>query len=122
MISDWVGYLRFRAQFQTVIDPEFYPIEWLDFEVSAGRAWPIIGENAALVVEVKAYPGGVKAAHGLIAAGDLNEIINELIPAAEAWGRTQGCKYGLIESREGWAKALKSHGWEIHQVSILKVL
>lgn len=122
ILCDWAGYQRFRPQFEQVIDPEFYPITWLDFEVAQGRAWPIIGENAALIVEVRSYPGGVSVAHGLIAAGDLEEIVNELIPAAEAWGRSKGCKYGLIESREGWAKVLKSHGWETHQVAIIKSL
>lgn len=122
ILADWAGYQRFRPQFAAVTDPAFYPIEWLDFEVAQGRAWPIIGNNAALVVEVKPYPGGVRVAHGLIAAGDLEEIVSELIPAAEAWGRANGCRYGLIESREGWAKVLKSHGWQVHQISILKEL
>ena len=122
ILCDWAGYLRFRPHFAEVTDPQFYPIEWLDFEVAQGRAWPLIGKDAGLVVEIKKYPGGVKAAHGLVAAGDLGEIINDLIPLAEEWGRKNGCKYGLIESREGWAKALKSHGWNIHQVAILKEL
>lgn len=122
MLPDWAGYQRYRPQFEQIINPEFYPIEWLDFEVSQGRAWPIIGDKSALIIEVKAYPGGVRACHGLIAAGDLEEIANDLIPAAEEWGRAKGCKYGLIESREGWAKILKSHGWFVHQISILKEL
>jgi hypothetical protein len=122
MISDWAGYLRFREQFAAATDPEFYPGEWLDAQVAQGKAWPIIGENAAIVVEVRAYPGGAAAVHGLVAAGDMVEIVNELIPAAEQWGRSKGCKYGLIESREGWSKVLKDHGWRTHQQSLLKEL
>lgn len=122
IVPDWTGYLRFRPQFEQVTDPQFYPIEWLDAQVLKGRAWPIVGRAAALVVEVRQYPGGVRAAHGLIAAGNLSEIVNELIPRAEAWGRAQGCKFGLIESREGWAKVLKKHGWGTHQVALLKEL
>lgn len=122
MISDWAGYLKFRAGFEEATDPEEYPIEWLDHQVAVGTAWPIIGKKAAVVVEFKQYPGGARAVHGLVAAGDINEIANSLIPAAEEMGRRSGCKYGLIESREGWARVLKNHGYEVRQVTLRKEL
>jgi len=120
--SDWAGYLHFRDKFREATDPAFYPTEWLDDQIRRGFAQPIVGENAALVVEVRVYPGGARAAHGLIAAGDVGEIVGVLIPAAEQWGRDNGCTIGLIESREGWSKVLKSHGWNPHQVSLRKEL
>lgn len=122
ILPDWAGYYRFRGQFEETTDPEFYPIEWLDRQILDGRAWPIVSKSAALVVEVRQYPGGVKACHGLIAAGDLGEIVGKLIPAAEQWGRENGCKYGLIESREGWSRALSKHGWRTHQLALIKEL
>ena len=138
IVPDWAGYVRFRDAFAEATDPAFYPIAWLDAQVLAGAAWPIVGRAAALVVEVRDYPGGARVAHGLVAAGDpgspdrgpgqaapgagLAEIVAELIPAAEAWGRARGCRLGLIESREGWAKLLRPHGWEPHQLTLRKPL
>ena len=122
IVPDWAGYLRFRDAFADVTDAASYPIGWLDGQILAGAAWPIVGRQAALVVEVRDYPGGARAAHGLAAAGDLAELVAELIPAAEEWGRRRGCRLGLIESREGWAKVLKTQGWEPHQLSLRKVL
>lgn len=116
------GYLRFRPQFEQVTDPIFYPIEWLDAQVLSGRARPFIGRAAALVMEIREYPGGARVAHVLIAAGDMTEIVDDLAPQAEQWGRDSGCQFGLIESREGWAKVMKKHGWRIHQVALLKEL
>jgi hypothetical protein len=122
IVPDWAGYLRFRPDFEATTDPDFYPIEWLDGQILCGAAWPIVGNDAALVVEVKDYPGGARVAHGMIAAGELSEIVGQLIPQAEEWGRSKGCRFGLIESREGWAKVLKQHGWSVHQTALMKEL
>ena len=121
-VPDWAGYLRFRDAFAEATDAAFHPIAWLDAQVLAGAAWPIVGRDAALVVEVRVYPGGARVAHGLVAAGELEEIVAELIPAAEDWGRRNACSIGLIESREAWAKVLKSRGWAPHQLALRKAL
>ncbi len=52
----------------------------------------------------------------------MSEIVGQLIPAALAWGKSQGCTFGLIESREGWVRALRGDGWEPHQVTLIKEL
>jgi hypothetical protein len=122
IVPDWAGYLRFRDTLAEVADPAFYPMEWLDAQILCGAAWPIVGREAVLIVEARDYPGGARVAHGLVAAGDLEEIVAELIPEAEEWGRRHGCQLGLIESREGWAKLLKPHGWEPHQLALRKAL
>jgi hypothetical protein len=76
---------------------------------------------AAIVTELRDYPG-CRAIHGLAAAGDLGEIADVLIPAAEAWGKKQGCAFAIIESRPGWARQLRGSGYETHQVSVRKML
>ncbi len=58
----------------------------------------------------------------MIAAGPLEEIEDILIPIAEQWGRENGCAFGMIESRPGWAKRMKRHGYEPFQVSLIKEL
>jgi hypothetical protein len=119
---DWAGYRRFRDGFAAAMDPEFHPIAHLDGLVLAGQARLWIGEKAAIAAEMLAYPGGARALHGLVAAGDLAEIRSVLIPAAEAWGRATGCTHAIIESRPGWARALRSSGYEIHQIALRKGL
>lgn len=122
IVPDWAGYQTFREQFREAMDERYWPIEWLDERLLAGRAQFMRTENAAIVVEIRAYPGGAVDVHGLIAAGVKDEIINELIPAAEEWGRQRGCTAGVIESRPGWSKAMKSHGYEVSQIAIRKEL
>jgi hypothetical protein len=122
MIPDWAGYLEYRDAFAQVADPRYYPMDWLDGRILDGIAQFARSENAAIVFELRQYPGGAIDVHGLIAAGDKDEIINELIPQAEAWGRENGATAGVVESRPGWAKALKPHGYEVAQVTIRKEL
>ena len=119
--EDWAGYSRFRDDFAEVLDPKLYSIIWLDNEVRQGRFRIIVGEEAAIVFGLRFYPTGAKDVEGLIAAGDLNEIVEVLIPQAEEYGRSIGCVGAIIESREGWAKVLKSRGYEPHQVALRKV-
>lgn len=115
------AYLDFRERFREAINTDLFPIEHLDGLISSGRATILFNAHAAIVIEIKQFPSGVKAVHGLVAAGDLDQI-KALIALAEAWGRERGCTIGLIESRPGWAKALRSQGYETFQVAIVKEL
>ena len=47
------------------------------------------------------------------------EIVG-LIPKAEQWGRELGCIGALIESREGWARVMRPHGYRLFQTTIRK--
>ena len=117
-----MSYSAFRDAFRGVLDERYYPIGWLDERIASGRAQFFRSDNAAVVVELRLYPGGAMDVHGLIAAGEINEIIDELIPRAERWGAEQGCVAAVIESRPGWARALKQSGYEVHQLSLRKEL
>jgi hypothetical protein len=46
-----------------------------------------------------------------LAGGDLGEIVNELVPRAEAWGREQGCDRVWIMGRDGWRRVLRASGY-----------
>jgi hypothetical protein len=119
---DWAGYRRFRDRFADAMDPAFYPIEHLDALILFGRARLWVGEDAAIVAEIRDYPGGARAVHGLVAAGRIEEINAQLIPRAEAWGKALGCTCAIVESRSGWMRALKAHGYAPHQVALRKEL
>ena len=115
------GYLRFRDQFAAAMDGRLYNIEYLDALLLSGRAKCWASGTAAIVAEIKKYPTGAMAVSGVIAAGDLEEI-TRLIPLAEEWGREYGCQFGMIESRPGWERQMKQHGYEPFQVGLIKTL
>jgi hypothetical protein len=102
------------------MDERYHTLEWLDDQVLTGKAYFWRSDNAAIIAEIRTYPTGAKDIHGLIAAGELDEIVNVLIPQAEEWAREQGCIAAQIESRPGWARALKDY--EPHQLIVRKEL
>lgn len=114
-------YREFRDRFKQGLDPRFYNIEYLDWLLFSGRAAIWFSDNAAIVAEIKAFPTGAKAVVGFIAAGDKGEIAG-LIPLAEDWGRANGCQFGMIDSREGWSRAMRHDGYALYKTAILKEL
>lgn len=122
MIPDWGGYTQFRAAFAEVIDERYYTLDWLDQQVLQGKVQFWRSDNAACITEIKHYPTGAKDLHALIAAGDIGEMINKMLPRAEQWAREQGCVSALVESREGWSRALKPYGYQTFQTTVRKEL
>ena len=115
-------YHRFRHRFAEAMDQRLYDLPYLDRLLFSGRAHIWFGEEAAIVTEIREYPTGARVIHGVVAAGDLGEITNALIPKAEEWGRSIGCVLAIVESREGWSRALRRRGYETHQVAVRKAL
>ena len=115
-------YAAWRGRLTEGINQELYPVEYLDRLLIEGRAAFLATSDAAIIIEIKTFPSGVRAVAGIVAAGDKDEIRGRLIPAAEEIGRRAGCKYGLIESRPGWCRAMKEDGYELFQASIIKEL
>jgi hypothetical protein len=102
------------------MDERLFNLAYLDDLVLSFRAQAWYGDNAAMVTEIRTYPTGAMVIHGLVAAGSLEEIRDVLIPRAEAWARSIGCIMAIIESRPGWARALKDY--EPHQLAVRKEL
>lgn len=122
MVPDWAGYLAVRDAFAQAMDHRLYTLEWLDQQIISGEARFWRTERAAIVAELRRYPTGNMDVHGLIAAGAPEDIVNELIPAAEEWGRSMGCLGAIIESRSAWARLLKDSGYAPHQLALRKEL
>ncbi len=114
-------YPRWRDGFATALDPRYYTIAYLDELIRVGAAQMFANDRAAVLAEIKIYPTGARDVHFLVGAGELDALI-DLAPEVEAWGREFGCIGAIIESREGWAKAMKKHGYEPHQVAVRKDL
>ena len=115
-------YLAWRDRLASAIDTRLYSIEYLDRLVVRNRAKCWVGKRSAMLTGMRKAPSGATVIHGLIAAGEMDEIRNDLIPRAEEWARGQGCRYAIIESRAGWARALRAQGYETHQVTLRKEL
>lgn len=115
------GYARFRPLLEAAIDGRFHTIDHLDWMIRTGRAQFWQSADAAMATELRDYPG-CRAIHGLAAAGDLDQIRSILIPAAEAWGRANGCAFAIIESRPGWQRALRGRDYSLYQVALCKPL
>ncbi len=122
MIPEWALYVDWRDAFAGVMNPAYYSIDWLDARLLAGevRLWG--NDRAAIIAEIKTYPTGAKDVCGVVAAGNLQEIIVNLIPQAEEWGRSERCIGAMIISRPEWGTALASHGYAPHQFTIYKEL
>lgn len=116
------SYAEWRGEFAKAIDPRFYTLDYLDWLLRTGQANLWVGLQCALVTRVKLFPSGNSAVEFLVAAGDLDELTKELAPSVEQWGRENGCMFALIESRPGWERAMKRHGYELFQASIVKEL
>lgn len=121
IVPDWAGYLRFRESIRAATDQSLYPIEWLDAQILTGRFRLWVGDHACIIAGIKVYPSGARDVEGIVAAGDASEI-ERLIPLAEQYGRETGCCGALIESRAGWARVMRKHGYREFQVSIRKAL
>jgi hypothetical protein len=119
---DWAAYCEFRPAFAEVMDERYHTLEWLDEQILSGKVRFWRSANAAMITEIRDYPTGAKDIHGLIAAGALEEIVGKLIPEAEEWAKAQGCIAAQIESREGWARVLRSSGYQMHQIIVRKEL
>lgn len=115
------AYARWREEFAKALDPEFYSIGWLDGRVANGSAQFFSTDRAAILTELRTYPTGWIELHGLVAAGDRSEIKNRLIPEAENFGQMSGAKSAVIQSRPGWAREMKAHGYSTFQVAIRKM-
>lgn len=115
-------YCKWRDGFASLLDERFYYIEWLDKQVISGAFKLFTCADAAALVEIKVYPTGEKEVHGTCATGNLDSIVNDIIPRVEAYGRENGCIIFGIESRLGWERVMKSHGFELYQTCIRKDL
>lgn len=89
--------------------------------LAAGEARLFEGQAAVLVAVIEDHPTGPALCLWL-AGGRQDELVNDLRPKAEAWGRENGCDRALIMGRRGWIKALKQHDYRPRAVVLVKEL
>src|SRR3546814_9157759 len=92
-------YTTLFRSFAQIIDTRTHRIEWLDAQVWTGRARVWGADDACLVTELRHFPTGAFEVHVLIAAGNMETLVNEIIKRVEAWGRHIGALFVTIASR-----------------------
>lgn len=75
-----------------------------------GEARFLPGRNCAAVVEIYRHPRR-SILHLWLVGGDMGELLNELLPLAEAWGREEGCDGVTSAGRPGWDRVLAPLGF-----------
>lgn len=121
-LDEAAEYLKWRPQFAEILDPDYYPLEWLDRRFLDGSAIIRFCSEAACLLEIRTYPSGRKEVHALLCVGELSAILSELVPAMEALGGSTGAISAVIESRAGWHRTLKDSGYSLYQTTIRKPL
>jgi hypothetical protein len=102
---------------------DLYAIEDVFQAVCNGDAmlWP--GRKSAAVTQ---FIGKKNVALNFwLLGGDLNELLDEMRPAIEAWAKAQGCirVMGVFGTRRrGWTKILPQHGYRPYWQALSKEL
>lgn len=115
-----MNYLQYREAFAEILDSRTHTIEWLDAQVYAGfvRVWD--APDACLLTEIKQFPTGAFEVHVMIAAGNMETLVNETIKHVEAWAQEIGALFVTIASRKGWEKIMRPYGYEHWQTELRK--
>jgi hypothetical protein len=80
------------------------------------------GRDCALVVEIYRFPRRTRC-HLWLCAGDLTELVGELLPLAETWAADQGCTQVTTASpRKGWDRILAPLGFHPAAMICMKEL
>lgn len=77
-------------------------------EIIDGKAQHWRGEKSEIVTEIKSFPL-VKVCRIWLAGGDMDELVNVMLPDVEAWAKDNGCTRVEIVGRKGWKRALPEY-------------
>lgn len=95
----------------------------VEMALRAGDAQLWVSDDGlgAAVTEINNYPSGAKRARIWLSAGRLESIISMDADFADL-ARELGCDSVELLGRQGWARALKEHGWTPHSITMMKRL
>lgn len=98
------GYAKWRARLARANDPRLIPITHIDELLVSGLAQFWATDDAAMVTELKAWPGGAVTIEPIAAAGKKGDIVGPLGDAAVEWGKANGATIVRVAGRDGWRR------------------
>lgn len=112
------AYLRFRDDFDSVLDPRTHSIEWLDAQVWLGKAKVWGDDRACALTEIRHFPAGTFEVHVMIAAGSLKILVSEIMPEIQLWKDEIGALFVSVASRMAWIRLLEPLGFRVWQTEV----
>lgn len=97
-------YQKWRHRLARANDPALIPITHIDELLSDGLAQFWATDDAAMVTQMKEWPGGAVTVEVVAAAGKKGDITGVLGEAAVAWGAQNGASHVLVAGRDGWRR------------------
>ena len=113
-------YEKWRHRLARANNPALIPIDHIDAMLSAGLAQFWATDDAAMVTQLNAWPGGAVTIEVVAAAGKKGDILGPLYDAAREWGAVNGATHILVAGREGWRRELPE--FHHYQTLLLKEL
>lgn len=101
-----MNYEKWRHRLARANDARFIPITHIDELLISGEAQFWATDDAAMVTELKEWPGGAVTIEPIAAAGKKGDILGPLQAAAQAWGKAQGATIVRVVGRDGWRREL----------------
>ena len=76
------------------------------------------GKKSVLVTQIETFPRNNKKCRIWLAAGNKEELVEEMLPAVEAWAKGGGCTAVIIAGRKGWQRVLADKEYKQNYVSL----
>lgn len=105
MTTRWQDHIARALEYQ-----QTHLIEDVEALIESGEAQLWQGLDSAAVTEVVVYPR-LKVMHLWLCGGDMEEIVNVMLPEAEKQALAWGCDRMTTGGRIGWNRVLRSHGF-----------
>lgn len=109
-------YEKWRHRLARANNPALIPITHIDELLSEGQAQFWATEDAAMVTQLREWPGGAVTGEVIAAAGKKSDILGPLYDAGIEWFKANGATHCLIMGRDGWRRELPEY---IHYQTLL---
>ncbi len=113
-------YQEWRHRLARTNDPALIPITHIDRLLADGLAQFWATPDAAIVTQLRKWPGGAVTGEVIAAAGKKADILGPLQDAATEWCRENGATHILVSGRDGWRHELP--GFRHYQTHLLREL
>ena len=96
-----------------------YDFDAVKREVICNRAQVWQGESSVNITQLNQHVD-CKKCRIWLAAGDMTELVERMLPEVEKWAKAEECGGITIVGRKGWVKKLKSKGFSEPPLAMLE--